>query len=88
MQEVIPRDGVFLAETHTVTHVRQGALWIPGLGIGGKGAAAETGRGMVSKARARAKEILGSHQVEPLPEDVSRHLDEIMTRARRELVPD
>ena len=88
MGEVIPRDGVFLAEMHTVRHMRQGALWIPKLGVGGEGAADKAGSDIVTRARARAKEILRSHQVEPLPEDVSRHLDEIMTRARRELVPD
>jgi trimethylamine--corrinoid protein Co-methyltransferase len=87
MQEVIPRDGVFLAEMHTVRHMRQGALWIPELGISGEGAADETGSDVVTRARARAREILHSHQVEPLPEDVSRHLDEIVTRARRELIP-
>jgi trimethylamine--corrinoid protein Co-methyltransferase len=88
MQEVIPRDGVFLAEMHTVRHVRQGALWIAELGIGRDGTPDEAGRDLVTRARARAKEILRSHQVEPLPEDVRRHLDEIVTRARRELVPD
>jgi len=87
MQEVIPRDGVFLAEMHTVRHMRQGALWVPQLGIGGKDATDETGSNVVTRARARAKEILRTHQVEPLPDDVSRHLDEILTRARRELVP-
>ena len=86
--EVIPRDGVFLAEMHTVRHTRQGALWIPELGVGGGDAADAFGNDVVDRARARAKEILRSHQVEPLPDDVSRHLDEIVTRARRELVPD
>jgi trimethylamine--corrinoid protein Co-methyltransferase len=80
MREVIPGDGVFLGEMHTVQHMRQGALWIPKLSV--RGGSAE---GVVSRARARAREILDSHQVEPLPEDASRHLDEIMARARREL---
>ena len=31
MKEVIPRDGVFLGEMHTVRQMRQGALWIPKL---------------------------------------------------------
>jgi trimethylamine--corrinoid protein Co-methyltransferase len=85
MQEVIPRDGVFLAEMHTVTHMRQGALWIPQIGSGREGATEEAGSNLVARARARAREILRNHQVEPLPDDVSRHLDEIITRARREL---
>ena len=87
MQEVIPRDGVFLAEMHTVTHMRQGALWIPELGIGGGDGADEAGNNVVARARARAREILRTHQVESLPDDVSRHLDEIMARARRDLAP-
>jgi trimethylamine--corrinoid protein Co-methyltransferase len=88
MKEVIPRDGVFLAEMHTVRRMRQGALWIPELGVGGDDAAGEAGSDVVTRARARAKELLRSHQVEPLPDDVTRQLDEIMARARRELVKD
>jgi trimethylamine--corrinoid protein Co-methyltransferase len=83
MKEVILRDGVFLGEMHTVKQMRQGALWIPKIGRStGDGPAG----GVVAAARARAKELLSSHQVEPLPDDVSRHLDEILARARRELL--
>jgi trimethylamine--corrinoid protein Co-methyltransferase len=82
MREVIPGDGVFLGEMHTVQHMRQGALWIPEISV--RGGSAD---GVVSRARARARQILASHEVEPLPEDASRHLDEIMARARRELGP-
>jgi trimethylamine:corrinoid methyltransferase-like protein len=42
--------------------------------------------GVVARARARAKELLQTHEVPPLPEDTIRHLDEIMARAHRELV--
>ena len=80
MQEVIPRDGVFLAELHTVKQVRQGALWLPVLSA--------RGGDVITRARAKVQEVLQTHQVEPLPDDVSRHLDEIMARARRELVRD
>jgi trimethylamine--corrinoid protein Co-methyltransferase len=86
MAEVIPRDGVFLGEMHTVRHMRQGALWIPQLSARGGAAASPIGDDVVARARARARDILHSHQVEPLPEDVGRHLDEILVRARRELV--
>ena len=82
MAEVIPRDGVFLGEMHTVRQMRQGALWIPE-----RGGAGDDGTGVVAPARARAKDILATHEVEPLPDDASRHLDEIVDRARRELVP-
>ena len=85
MKDAILRDGVFLGEMHTVVHARKGALWIPDLSVREAG---ETTEDVVARARARAKEILSSHEVEPLPEDVSRHLDEIVARARCNLVGD
>lgn len=84
MRDVILGDGVFLGQRHTVRHARRGALWVPGVSERGVG---EERVGVVARARARARVILQSHHVEPWPEDVSRHLDEIMDRARRELVP-
>lgn len=87
MKEVIPRDGVFLGERHTVRQMRKGALWMPRIGTHRRGEAGISG-GVVARARSRAKEILGTHEVEPLPDDVRAHLDEIVARARRELVPD
>jgi trimethylamine--corrinoid protein Co-methyltransferase len=87
MRQVIPGDGVFLAEQHTVEQMRKGALWLPGVSER-PGGSADDGEGVVARARAKARQILAVHQVEPLPEDVSRHLTEIMVRARRELVKD
>jgi trimethylamine--corrinoid protein Co-methyltransferase len=87
MRDVVLGDGVFLAEGHTVRHMRQGALWMSD--IGAQPAAAQpAGEDVVARARARASHILRTHQVPALPEDVSRHLDQIMDRARRELVGD
>ncbi|MFC2031465.1 trimethylamine methyltransferase family protein, partial [Chloroflexota bacterium] len=85
MAEVIPRDGVFLGEMHTVKQMRQGALWIPTVGV--RGEAGDGGAGVVARARARAAEILATHEVEPLSDAASRNLDEIVERARRDLVP-
>jgi trimethylamine--corrinoid protein Co-methyltransferase len=85
MQSVIPRDGVFLGEMHTVQEMRRGALWIPGLSVRG---AAQENESVVDRARARAREILSRHEVEPLPDDVNRHLDKILARARGELLAD
>ena len=79
MREVIPRDGVFLGELHTVKQIRKGAIWMPTVGD-------RTGTvSGVDRARARARELLRTHQPQPLSDDVVRHLDEIMERARREL---
>ncbi|HEX9116116.1 MAG TPA: trimethylamine methyltransferase family protein [Anaerolineae bacterium] len=79
MQEVIPRDGVFLGEPHTVQQVRKGSIWLPRL----SGRAG--GQGVVKSAQARARELLARHEPAPLAEDVVRQLDEIMERAAREL---
>ena len=84
MKEVIARDGVFLGERHTVRQMRRGAPWVPG--ISEMPGSAEERMGVVARARARAQEIQRTHQVEPLPEDVQQHLDEIVERARRELL--
>jgi trimethylamine--corrinoid protein Co-methyltransferase len=87
IRDVVLGDGVFLAEAHTVTHMRQGALWMSE--ISAQPTSAESpDDGVVVRARAQARHILETHQVSPLPEDVNRHLDEIMDRARRELVGD
>ena len=85
MESVIPRDGVFLGEMHTVQQMRRGALWIPGLSVRN---AARQGESVLDRAQARAREILGRYEVEPLPDDVNRHLDEILARARGELLAD
>jgi trimethylamine--corrinoid protein Co-methyltransferase len=87
MRQVILGDGVFLDALHTVRQVRAGALWIPDLSVRGAGYADATGDTVVDRARHRAADILASHQVEPFPDEVQRHLDDIMAHARRELAP-
>jgi trimethylamine--corrinoid protein Co-methyltransferase len=83
MQAVVPRDGVFLGEMHTVQEMRRGALWIPELGVRGGSQGGDT---VVARARAKAREILSTHEVEPLPDAVNRQLEEILEKARRELL--
>jgi trimethylamine--corrinoid protein Co-methyltransferase len=41
------------------------------------------GRTLVQDALQRARELLASHEVEPLPDDVERHLDEVVAAHRR-----
>ena len=88
MKEVILRDGVFLGERHTVQQMRKGAIWTPVVSERKTDSAGTGAVGVVARARERAKEILRTHQVEPLPDDVSEELDAIMARARRELIAD
>ena len=88
MKEVIPRDGVFLGELHTVKHMRKGAVWTPTVSERSTGSADDPEAGVLARARAWAKAILRTHEVELLPDEVSRHLDEILERARYELVKD
>lgn len=83
MKEVIPRDGVFLAEAQTVTQMRAGAIWIPGQWAEVSPEAAD---GMVGAARRQAHALLESHEVEPPADSVLAELDEIKAQARRELL--
>jgi trimethylamine--corrinoid protein Co-methyltransferase len=85
IERVIAADAVFLGEEHTVRHMRDGALWIGSLDhstLAGPNGSAD----IVTRARARTEEILSMHRVDPLPEDVSGHLDDIMERAQRGLL--
>jgi trimethylamine--corrinoid protein Co-methyltransferase len=84
-RDVVLSNAVFLSEEHTVRHMKEGALWIPGISARPSTGDA-TVESIVARARSRATEILQTHQVTPLPEDVSQHLDDIVGRARRELV--
>ena len=88
MAGTIPRDGVFLGEMHTVKQMRRGALWMPGISTRGQGEAEAPTEGVVARARTRARDLIRSHEPPPLPDDTRRHLDEILNRARRELIKD
>lgn len=80
IQEVAPRDGVFLGELHTARQVRKGAAWMPTVGD-------RTGNASgVDRATARARELLRKHPAPELAPSVVAELDDIMARAERELV--
>lgn len=81
MAETIPAGGMFLAEMHTVRHMRQGAIWSPKLG---DAAEAQAEPNVVERASARVREILNRHEAPALPDDVVRELDAIVARAYRE----
>ena len=74
--------GNFLAEEHTVSHLRQ-ELWFPTLMdrtkySAWKKAGAKT---LGDRIRERMAEILATHKVPPLPDDVNAGIDAILTAA-------
>jgi trimethylamine---corrinoid protein Co-methyltransferase len=87
LKEVIPAHGAFLSEMHTVRHMRRGAIWMPGVSQRGGASQGAGETGVLANARARVRQLLASHIVEPLPDDTLGHLDAIMAEARRELLP-
>jgi trimethylamine---corrinoid protein Co-methyltransferase len=84
MKEIIPGDHVFLGHLHTARQVRAGALWRPG--VSERGTVPGEGAGVVERARARAREILLTHEVPPLPDSVNCEILDILDRAQQELV--
>lgn len=86
MREVILDSEVFLSESHTIRHMRKGALWRPDISVRGSGTDSEESELILDRARSRAAEILQSHQPAPLSEDIVKELDDILERASRKLV--
>jgi trimethylamine---corrinoid protein Co-methyltransferase len=79
--------GNFLAEPHTVAHYRQ-ELWMPGAVWTRQAYPSWETSGqstMGDRIRARVREILAQHQVDPLDAALARELDRIAACARREL---
>jgi trimethylamine--corrinoid protein Co-methyltransferase len=85
MRDTILGDGVFLSQMHTVRQMRRGVIWMPAISERALNTGEDPEAGVVARARRRAKEILATHQVEPLPDGVQRNLAEIMEEARRKL---
>ena len=79
--------GNYLAEDHTVTHYRQ-ELWMPDATWTREAYATWQAGGrltMEDRLRARVKDILAIHKVEPLDDALARELDRIAASAKREL---
>jgi trimethylamine--corrinoid protein Co-methyltransferase len=85
MRETILGESMFLGQEHTVQHLRDGTLWQPGVSDRALGTEDDPARGVVVRACEKAREVVRDHVVEPLPDDVSRQLAEIMAEAEREL---
>ncbi len=76
IREVGP-GGHFMARRSTRQRGRGGGIWQPAVFRRGT-FDAHKGRTLVEDALERARELLTTHEVKPLPEDVDRHIDRII----------
>lgn len=84
--KVVAEDsGTFLDRSHTINYMRAGEVWIPKLSDrqSWEDWAVES-RTIVDSASEEAREILDTHHVPPLPEDIQQEIAEILTRAERD----
>ncbi len=72
--------GHYLGRRSTRQHARD--VWTPGV-LRRDTFEASHGRTLVQDALERARELLSTHEVLPLPEEVDRHLDEVIALHRR-----
>jgi trimethylamine--corrinoid protein Co-methyltransferase len=76
--------GTFMGEVHTVKHLREPYV----SALAGQAKADEPifegRRDILTMAREKARQIIKTHQVPPLPDDVSHEIDGIIARAREE----
>jgi trimethylamine--corrinoid protein Co-methyltransferase len=72
--------GHYMGRRSTREHARD--VWQPGVLRRGTFEASR-GRTLVQDALERARELLATHEVKPLPDDVDRHLDEVIAAHRR-----
>jgi len=72
--------GIYLGEKHTVEHFRE--IWMTRLS---DISSYETWE-QREVAREKVREILATHKVTPLPEDVDREISRILQRAESELL--
>ena len=77
--------GHFLGEKHTLKHFRE--RWMPRLDVDSLETWEKDGvKSLGELAHQKVKEILATHKVAPLPEDVDREISRILQRAEAELL--
>ena len=78
----------FITHEHTLAHLRSGEYWRPTLSdnLGLDEWLAQGKPGALSRARDKARDILSSHQVDPLPLEIDTRLQATIAEAQRELV--
>jgi trimethylamine--corrinoid protein Co-methyltransferase len=72
--------GHFMGQKSTRQHARD--IWQPSVLRRGTFEASR-GRTLIQDALERAHELLATHEMQPLPDDVERHLDEVIAAHRR-----
>jgi trimethylamine--corrinoid protein Co-methyltransferase len=72
--------GHFMGQKSTRQHAHD--IWQPSVLRRGTFEASR-GRTLIQDALERARELLATHEVQPLPDDVERHLDEVIAAQRR-----
>jgi trimethylamine--corrinoid protein Co-methyltransferase len=81
IRAVGPR-GHFLAQRSTRERAKGGGLWKPSV-YWRETFEAHQGRTLVQDALERARELLATHEVKPMPEDVDAHIDEVIATQRK-----
>ena len=81
IREVGP-GGHFMARRSTRERGRGGGIWQPSV-FRRQSFEAHSGSTLVQDALARARELLATHEVTPLPDDVNDHIDEVIITQRR-----
>lgn len=82
--EVIKSKGIFLGHKHTRNHLRAGELWKPTISDRQPFEKwALKGEKIEEKARIKAKELLATHQVQPLSDEIIAELDRIINSAKK-----
>ena len=74
--------GHFLARRSTRERAKGGGLWKPSV-FRRETFDAHRGRTLVQDALERARELLATHEVKPIPADVDAHIDEVIATQRR-----
>ncbi|MDZ4131586.1 MAG: trimethylamine methyltransferase family protein, partial [Dethiobacteria bacterium] len=80
--------GEFLAQDHTVKHLRGGEVFIPQLSYGGSWSewAGGSKKDITAKARERVEKLLAAEPESSLPPEISREIDRVMRTAESTLL--
>jgi trimethylamine--corrinoid protein Co-methyltransferase len=83
--QAVGQEGHFMGKKHTIDHARE--MWQPMVTDGQPYKVWKTAgcKNAADHAREKAKEILKTHEVEPLAEDIKKELAEIVKEAEKNI---